>query len=145
MYGADAIEKVFREQIPLTRAMGVRVVQYDGKGLVLSAPLESNHNHLNTAFGGSLHALATLSGYGWLWLELQDPAVHVVPRESHVSYRRPVTGELIARCDRPEEAVVERFKHDFAAKGKARIALQSVIEEGGKPAVVFTGEFVALR
>ena len=65
-------EAFFYEQIPLTRAMGVRVESYDGQQLVLTAPLALNHNHLGTAFGGSLSALATLAGYGLLWLDLGD-------------------------------------------------------------------------
>jgi len=43
--------------MPITRAMGVRVEDYGGRRLVLSAPLEANFNHLGTAFGGSLNAL----------------------------------------------------------------------------------------
>jgi len=52
--------------------MGVTVEDYNGERLVLHDPLEANVNHLGTAFSGSLNALALLSGYGLLWLELQD-------------------------------------------------------------------------
>src|SRR5690606_33240492 len=56
-------EAFLHAKIPLARAMGVRVERCDSEGLVLTAPLEPNHNHLGTAFGGSLAALATLAGY----------------------------------------------------------------------------------
>ena len=65
-------ERFLHEQIPLTQSMGVTLESYDGTQLVVTAPLEPNHNHLGTAFGGSLSALTTLTGYAMLWLELGD-------------------------------------------------------------------------
>lgn len=76
------IEGHFHRLIPITQAMGVRVESYDGQQLILRAPIALNHNHLGTAFGGSLNTLATLAGYGFLWLEVGDPGCHVVIRES---------------------------------------------------------------
>ena len=63
-------EEFFYDKIPITRAMGVRVTKYDGGQLRLAAPIALNHNHLGTAFGGSLSALATLAAYGLIWLEI---------------------------------------------------------------------------
>jgi thioesterase domain-containing protein len=139
------IEELFYTEIPITRAMGVRVEDYDGRRLVLSAPLEANVNHLGTAFGGSLNALAVLSGYGLLWLELQDTQSHLVIRDSSISYERPVTGELRAVCLRPHTDALDHFKRTFHQHGKARIRLSSTIEDKGVTAVRFDGTFVALR
>ena len=144
----EKIAELLREQIPITRAMGVSIESYTGSVLVMSAPHEPNHNHLNTAFGGSLHALATLSGYAWLWLELgvteENKGVHVVVRESHMKYLRPVRGELRAICRRPADEDVSHFWRDFRARGKARLVLQATIEEQGTVAAEFKGEFVAI-
>src|SRR5687768_7425366 len=95
-------EHFLHEQIPLTQSMGVRVESFDGARLILTAPLEPNHNHLGTAFGGSLSALATLAGYALLWLQLGDRQAHIVIRESTIRYRRPVRGTLRAICLRPD-------------------------------------------
>ncbi len=70
-------ENFFHEKIPLTRAMDVRVVTDDEHGFAVEAPVGPNRNHLHTAFGGSINAVATLAGYGFLWLQLRDHA-HVV-------------------------------------------------------------------
>ncbi|MGV3661124.1 MAG: YiiD C-terminal domain-containing protein [Prosthecobacter sp.] len=137
-------EDFLHAQIPITRAMGIRVASWDAERLVLTAPLELNHNHLGTAFGGSLAALATLAGYACLWLELGDHAAHVVIAESTLSYRRPVRGELRAVCRRPEGDVLTVFKSTFAEAGKARIRLAvSIEDENGAVAVEFRGAFVA--
>ena len=138
-------ERFFHEMIPLARAMGVRVEAYDGHQLILTAPLAANHNHLGTAFGGSLSAVATLAGYGLLWLELNDRTAHVLIRESTISYRRPVRTEIRAICRRPEETTVAAFKAEFALKGKGRIRLEVSVEEDGLTAVQFSGTFVAVK
>jgi thioesterase domain-containing protein len=103
--------------------MGVRVLGYDGEQLTLVAPLDRNHNHLGTAFGGSLSAVATLAGYGLLWLKLADRSCHVVIRDSALSFRRPVRGEIRAVCRSPDQTAFAGFRRDLAAKGRARIRL----------------------
>jgi thioesterase domain-containing protein len=138
-------EEFFYEKIPITRAMGVRVTRYDGSQLRLAAPIALNHNHLGTAFGGSLSALATLAGYGLIWLEMGDKTAHVVIRNSQLSFRRPVRGEIVAICRRPSEDAVWVFKNAFAQHHKAKISLDVTIEEEGLVAVEFRGIFVALR
>jgi thioesterase domain-containing protein len=142
---AQQIQELLHSKIPITRSMGVRVEEYDGKRLVLSAPLEANINHLGTAFGGSLHAVSVLSGYGLLWLELKDTKSHIVIRKSSISYKRPVRGEIRAICVRPDEEALEEFKQTFHQKGKARISLAATIEDQGITCVRFEGIFVAMR
>lgn len=141
------IEAFLHTQIPITHAMGVRVESADADKLVLTAPLTLNHNHLGTAFGGSLAAVATLAGYAFLWLELEDRAAHVVIAESSLSYRRPVKGDIRAVCRRPDEAALASFKAAYAQKGKARIDLKVTVETeaGGEAALEFRGSFVAQR
>jgi len=131
--------------IPLTRAMGARVAAYDGREVLVTAPLAPNHNHLGTAFGGSLSAVATLAGYALLWLELREPAAHVVIRRSTLEFHHPVRGELRAHCRAPGAPALTAFRETFARKGKARLELRVEIIEEGRVAVEFTGTFVALR
>jgi thioesterase domain-containing protein len=143
--GARRIQELLHGKIPITRALGVRVEDYDGRRLVLSAPLEANVNHLGTAFGGSLNALAVLSCYGLLWLELRDDECHIVVRESSISYVRPVRGDLRATCTLPGAEALAEFKLTFQRKGRARVALDATIVDEGVTAVRFRGTFVAMR
>jgi thioesterase domain-containing protein len=139
------IQDLLHSKIPITRALGVVVERYDGERLVLTAPLDKNVNHMGTAFGGSLNAVAVLSGYGLLWLELQDTSCHIVIRRSSISYEQPVREQIRATCVRPEAEALAEFKRTFQQKGKARIALSATIESEGKTAVRFEGTFVAMR
>ncbi len=148
MNSADRLretEKFLHAKIPLTRAMEVQVENYDAGQLTLSAPLAANHNHLGTAFGGSLAALAMLAGYALLWLELGDRDAHVVISESTLKFRRPVQNILRAICRAPVATALAQFKAEFAARGKARLQLEVVIENEGEVAVEFRGTYVARR
>lgn len=145
MISSAALERYLHEQIPLTRAMEVHVAECSDARLVLTAPLAPNRNHLQTAFGGSLHTLATLSGYALLWSLLGDPHAHIVIRESTIRYDRPVRSELRAVCHAPDAETLARFREDFARKDRARLTLEATIEEAGQVAVQFRGVFIARR
>src|SRR4026208_1626929 len=96
-----AAEKFLHEQIPITRAMGLRVVARDEKEFVVEAPVALNSNHLRTAFGGTISAVAPLAAYGFLWLALRESGVHVVVAESSIRFLRPVRETIRASCLRP--------------------------------------------
>ena len=135
----------FHQQIPITREMGVVVESFGADGLVLTAPLGPNHNHLGTAFGGSLAAVATLAGYGMLWLLLEERDAHVVIKNSSLHYHHPVTGDIRAVCHPPPTGTLETFMRNFRKKGRARLHLRVTISEVGRICVEFSGTFVAIR
>jgi thioesterase domain-containing protein len=136
-------EEFFHEQIPITRAMGVRAVANDESGFTVEAPVALNSNHLRTAFGGSINAVATLAAYGLLWLELDDPAVHVVVADSSVRFLRPVREMIHAVCQRPTADEWKAFRTKFESAGKAPIKLCVQVVEAGESAAEFEGTFVA--
>lgn len=144
---AAGLEAFLREKIPLTRAMELRVAESSAQRLVLEAPLEPNRNHLGTAFGGSLQTLPTLACYGTLWMVLHEAGLdgHVVVKRSQAHYRAPVTGTLRAVCERPSAAARAEFIADLQRHRKARMELSAIVEgTDGKPAVEFSGTFVAV-
>jgi thioesterase domain-containing protein len=137
------VEEYFHEQIPITRAMGLRVVASERNEFIIEAPVALNSNHLRTAFGGSINAIATLAAYGFLWMELNDAAAHVVVAESSIRFLRPVRETIRAVCRRPAADEVAAFQAQFAAKGKARIELRVSVVEAEEIAAEFQGRFVA--
>ncbi len=125
--------------------MGVRVVASDEIGFIIEAPVALNSNHLRTGFGGSINAVATLAAYGFLWVELRDPAVHVVVAESSIRFLRPVRTMIHAICARPVSEEWAAFQSRFTEKHKARIVLRVKVVEEGEIAAEFEGIFVARR
>lgn len=140
------LQEYIDHHIPLVRAMQVRAQSYSpAAGLELTAPLAPNSNHQGTAFGGSLHGIATLAAWGFLWLSLADQRdLHLVVRESRVDYRRAVTGALVARCPPPAAAAYRKFCAALARRGKAAIGMKAEIVQNGGIAAEFSGRFVAV-
>lgn len=144
---APGLESFLHEMIPLARAMGVRIELSDENKLVLTAPHAPNRNSIDTAFGGSLVALATLAGYGVMWELMRNERAewHIVVKDSKTAYRRPVVGDLRAICDRPTKAALEEFKAALARYGKAKLRLKAAVVEAGNVAVDFQAAFVVSR
>ena len=138
-------EEFFHEKIPLTRAMGVHVVSDDEREFVVSAPVALNYNHLHTAFGGSINAVATLAGYGLLWMQLREEAAHVVIAESSIRFLQPIRETIRAICAKPETQKIDAFRSTLRTNGKATIALHVQVVEDSKLAAEFHATFVALR
>ena len=142
-----ALEAFLHAKIPLTKAMGLRVIETGPRQIVLEAPLAPNINHLGSVFGGTLHALPTLACYAALWSLLFESGIagHVVVKKSSAHYRQPVTATFRASCQRPPSDVAAAFLADLRRHKKARMDLESVVlGANGKAAVEFSGSFVAV-
>ena len=140
------LERYLHEHIPLSRAMHVGVVAADANGVVLQAPLAPNINHRETVFGGSASALAILAA--WSLLQVRVMAAGLAPRlviqRNTMDYELPIAGTFQARSALAEPGHWTQFTHMLAHKGKARIAVNSVLEIDGQPAGRFSGDFVAI-
>lgn len=140
------LEQYLREAIPLVSAMDVRVLSADLKGIVLEAPLAPNRNHVGTAFGASLHGVATLACWGLMWLALEEHAEReIVVGESHMRYRLPATATFQARCPVPPPEALLELSADFATRGRARLVLDAHVECSGTRVAEFEGTFIALK
>jgi thioesterase domain-containing protein len=147
---AQALQETLDHEIPLTGHIGLRVAEYDGERLTLSAPLAPNINHKATAFAGSLNAVATLTGWGLVWLILRERDLRgtIVISESTARYRLPVRGDFRATCHIPQPETVQQFVETMRRRGKGRLALTIDMfddHSGEQPAVSFTGSYVAFR
>ncbi len=140
------LQQYIWEHIPIAEAMGLKVEEATTEKVLLSAPLKQNINHKRTAFGGSLHAVATLSCWSLIFIHVREIAlpVEIVIAESHIEYLRPVTDDFTAEC-LFSPLVWPQFDRMLIHKGKARIKLNSKIFQTGSLAVSFSGEFAAVK
>jgi thioesterase domain-containing protein len=144
------LESVLHSDIPLTRDMGIKVLDWQAQQLRLHLPLEANVNHKSTMFGGSLYCGAVLAGWGWLHLRLREEGIedgHIVIHEGHISYPLPVTIDAVAICDAPSAAAWKKFLAIYQRYGRALLTLHSRIVNAGsdEEAVRFTGQYVLHR
>ena len=141
------LQTTLHTEIPLTTAIGLRVERYEAGCVELSAPLAPNINHKDTAFAGSLTVVATLSGWGLLWLLLQEAGLpgKIVIQDCSVRYLRPVAGDFTARCGPPDPAEMERFLRTYRRRDQARIELRAEIRDGEELALELVGRYVVQR
>ena len=144
------LQDVLHADIPLTRELGLQVLDWQHQRLRLQLPLAANVNHKSTMFGGSLYCGAVLVGWGWLHMRLREAGIddgHIVIQEGNISYPLPVTGAAIAVCEAPEEKVWQRFVSTYQRYGRARLSLHTRIfnEDTETPAVEFDGQYVLHR
>ncbi|MDQ0651279.1 thioesterase domain-containing protein [Pseudomonas cedrina] len=144
------LESILHHDIPLTREMGLKVLDWHHGQLRLHLPLQANINHKSTMFGGSLYCGAVLAGWGWLHLQLREEGVedgHIVIQEGQISYPLPVTRDATAICAAPEEKLWKRFMATYKRYGRARLMLETwvVNEDSEERAVTFTGQYVLHR
>lgn len=127
----DRLEREIFAQIPLAVAMGLRVAAYRAGRLRLAAPIGVNHNHAGTAFGGSIECLATLAGWGLLWLRLAAPApaaaADIVIHRAETRFLAPLAGELQATAVAPPAADWRHFRAMLERRGRGRITLEATV------------------
>jgi len=136
------LERTWHEEIPISKAMGIRVTDFANDQLVVRAELEPNINVHGTAFAGSLYAIAALCGWGMTWLQLKTRRIDgsIVIADGNIHYERPVKEPIVATCRfilADQADALARLK----AQGKTRFNLECVIRANGNDAARFTGEY----
>ncbi|WP_085746353.1 YiiD C-terminal domain-containing protein [Pseudomonas sp. R45(2017)] len=144
------LESVLHHDIPLTRDIGLKVLDWQEQQLRLHLPLDANVNHKSTMFGGSLYCGAVLAGWGWLHLRLKEEGIedgHIVIQEGQISYPLPVTGDAIAICPSPSATQWKKFLAMYQRYGRARLTLHTRVINAGSDeyAVTFSGQYVLHR
>jgi len=142
-----ALEARLYQLIPLTQALGVRVVEHQAGHMVLSAPLAPNHNHQGTAFGGSLYAVAVTAAWGTLqfWLDDRGIEASTLIQSGNMDYLLPVEDNFLARCTLPGLPELERMEKTLTKHRRARLPLIAEVVQEDRVVATFSGRFVAVR
>jgi len=134
------------EHIPITVQLGATISAYDGSSLTIAAPLAENLNHRQSAFGGSLSAIAILSGWALLFVKLKELGIHsrLVIQKTEFNFSSPVTADFESVSELPSTEKYDRFLTILNKKGKARLVVESQIICNGEVCGTHTGTFVAV-
>ena len=144
-YGAEYLQQRIDREIMLAKPMGVIVETADEMSMILRAPLAPNANHKGTAFGGSLYALAVLTGWAWVTRFLATRALDAdaVIQESNMRFLAPVHGEMRACIEIPAAGDIDKFCKMLLRADRGRIRLSVNIHQGTTLAAIFSGLFAA--
>lgn len=140
------ITRYLHEHIPLTRHLGAAAESWDGATIRLSAPLTPNLNHRSTAFGGSLSALAILSGWALVHLALREQGfdARVVIQRTELDFQEPVDGDFSATAGLPPAEDWSRFLATLRRHRRARVAVEATLRSESGVGGVHRGTYVAV-
>ncbi len=143
----EQLQHELLDEIPLARAMALRVAAHDGDSLTLAAPLAPNINDKGCAFGGSLASLMTLAGWGVIRLAVAARGLDcdIYVQDSAIRYLAPVWGDFDAVSRLADGESFDAFFATLATRGKARLNIECRVPlaEGGDAATL-AARFVAL-
>jgi thioesterase domain-containing protein len=144
---APQFEQQLLADIPLARAMQLRVADWSEDRLRLSAPLAPNINDKGCAFGGSLASLMTLVGWGLIVLRLRalGRSCDIYVQDSMVRYMAPVWSDFIAEAQLAEGESWDAFLATLEQRGRARLSVVCRIPlDDGSAAATLEARFVAI-
>ena len=145
---AKALQYIWHKTIPLSRAMELQISYYDEQKLMTYCDADFNKNLHHTMFAGSIYTLATLTGWGWVYLALQakqqehnDFRGDIVLAEANIKYHAPIKG--LAYGQVVQQDVSGQFDNLLEGK-KARVKLVAHVYCGEKIAATFKASYVIL-
>nr|WP_136251484.1 bifunctional GNAT family N-acetyltransferase/thioesterase [Ningiella ruwaisensis] len=137
------LQKTWHEEIPITEHMGIKLYQYTERTIETHASLNKNINLHGSMFAGSIYSLATLTGWGMIFLQLKQKhlAGEIVLGDGSIHYHKPITMKPRAICN--IETV--RAKFDLLARGKkCPVSLHVDILDGDDQVAEFSGQYWVL-
>ena len=133
------LQAIWYQQIPLSKAMDMRIVDFADNTLNCCASLAPNVNVHGTAFAGSLYAVQALTGWGMMHLQLQlhELDASIVISNGQIDYAKPVAEEIVVSCSfAGQEAAMDNLQKS----GKGRFQLTSKVQlSDGSSAGSFSG------
>jgi thioesterase domain-containing protein len=137
------LQQAWHQHIPLSEKMGVRITQYTGQKFMTTMPETGNQNPHHTLFAGSLFSLATLTGWGLIWLLLRERQLGgtIILADAHIRYASAVTGRPSAVADLGSLS----GDLDRLARGrKARVRLEVELSGDDISGALFKGVYLVL-
>jgi len=139
------LQNTWHKTIPLSKAMNLELSYYDGQSLLTHCEPSFNKNLHNTMFAGSIYTLATLTGWGWVYMQLeqtkQQQCGDTVLAEGSIRYLAPITEFAYAKTS--IELATGDAKPLNTGK-KARFNVTVEVYSGDNIAALFTGRYVVV-
>jgi thioesterase domain-containing protein len=128
---AKLLQQHLLQQIPISQALGITVADASLDEIAIVAPLSPNLNHRGTAFGGSIAAVAILSGWSLVYIRLEaaNEKPNIVIQHSEIRYLKPVLGPFTARARLTDAGKWSHFRETLSRHGKARITLSELYRQ----------------
>ncbi len=140
---AMQLQDTWHQTIPLSKAMNIAISYFDQQQLLTHCEPLFNKNLHNTMFAGSIYTLATLTGWGWVYLQLLKDKCSgdIVLAEANIKYLAPIAGIASART---EQKFVKGNTALLHQNKREKLTVEVEVLSGEKVAAKFTGCYVVL-
>lgn len=140
---STALQNTWHSTIPMSKAMNMSIGYYDQQNLVTTCDEIFNKNIHNTMFAGSIYTLATLTGWGWVHLLLQQKNLqgNIVLADANIRYHAPIEGVAFAETG---TTLCEGSVDELVLKNKVKLQVEVKVCCGEKIAATFKGLYFVL-
>lgn len=140
----DALQEKWFKTIPVSQAMNIAICYYDGVTIISHCDPAFNKNLHNTMFAGSIYTLATLTGWGWIYLYLLERNLqgNIVLANASIKYVAPINGIVAAKTS---EELVDVKLNSIKPSKKIRIRVSVKVLSGDNVAALFSGDYVVTQ
>jgi thioesterase domain-containing protein len=137
------LQDTWHDQIPISAHMGIKLHKYTERTLETRASLNKNINLHGTMFAGSIYSLATLTGWGMIYLTLKQKRLNgdIVLGDANIQYTKPVRKNPRGICN------IETMKAKFdvlKAGKKCSVSLKVCIYDTDEVVAEFVGQYWVL-
>lgn len=124
--------------------MEISIVQFDGEQFSTTANMDKNINLHGTMFAGSIYTLATLTGWGMVYLQLKKMGLSgdIVLADANIKYLKPLTHEPLAKVCM-DNANNQLARLEVNRNGKMHLIV-SLFSNNEKVAE-FSGQYVVIK
>jgi thioesterase domain-containing protein len=144
---ATELETIFKNEIPISNALGIRVLSLTESQAILEMPLGPNVNHKGTLLGGSLYSACAFACYGIFLACLRGQKIEtndIVISKGEIQYKAPVNHDCRITAGFASTNERDVFFETLRLKNKSRLKMTAQIHVNQILCAEFTGQFVAI-
>jgi thioesterase domain-containing protein len=137
------LQSTWHKTIPMSKAMNLAIGFYDQQTFITTCDENFNKNLHNTMFAGSIYTLATLTGWGWVYLLIQQKNLdgNIVLADANIRYHRPVEGIAFAKTG---SLFSSGTVDDLDNNNKVKLQVEVQVMNGEDIAATFKGLYFVL-
>jgi thioesterase domain-containing protein len=142
---ADALTERLWAAVPITSAMGLRIVEIRPGRVTAEIPLEPNVNHFQAMYAGALFTVAEVLGGAIAVVTFELGSYVPLVKDMRIRFRRPAASAVRATAEL-SRSEAQRVMADAEATGKGEFVLvASLTDQRGEIVAETSGTYQLRR
>jgi thioesterase domain-containing protein len=126
------LQTFLHQEIPLTKDMGLQLVEYKPNNLVIKAPLSHNINDKGSVFGGSSSALMIISAWSLIKLncDAYEIDADIVIHKNETLWQKAMYQDMVIVAKFNSAYCFDNIKSKLMQKRHQRISCRIELQDG---------------